>query len=70
MFKDIFSKFVRFATVFCEHVACVSGQSYSRSMGDGRKVLASCETYDPVSDTWTLESNMLAARCLFDAVVV
>lgn len=48
----------------------VSGQSYSRSMGDGRKVLASCEIYDPSSDTWTLGTQMLAARCLFDAVAV
>lgn len=47
----------------------MGGKSYSRYQGGARKVLSSCEMYDPDTDRWTYIAPMAQCRCLFGAEV-
>jgi hypothetical protein len=47
----------------------LTGKSYSRYEGGARKVLGSCEMYDPDTDRWTYIAPMAQCRCLFGAEV-
>ncbi|XP_076469572.1 kelch-like protein 23 isoform X2 [Babylonia areolata] len=50
----------------------IGGKSYAVSNGGARKVLNSCEVYDPDTDTWTESEghNMKNARCGFAALAI
>ncbi|XP_071171912.1 kelch-like protein 12 [Mytilus edulis] len=48
-------------------IYAMGGKSYSRYEGGARKVLSSCEVYDPETDMWTYTAPMNQARCLFGA---
>lgn len=50
-------------------IYCMGGKSYSRFEGGARKVLSSCEVYDPETDRWTYIAPMKQVRCLFGAEV-
>lgn len=57
------------AVVYNGKIYAVGGKSYSVRLGGARKVLNSCEVYDPETDTWSFTEPMKSARCLFGAAV-
>ncbi|XP_067684549.1 kelch-like protein 12 [Haliotis asinina] len=58
------------AVVHDGKIFAMGGKSYSFRLGGARKVLNSCEVYNPTTDTWTFTQPMKQARCMFGAVVL
>ncbi|XP_050413334.1 kelch-like protein 12 isoform X1 [Patella vulgata] len=55
------------AVVTANMIYVMGGKSYSSSYGGARKVLNTCETYDPSTNKWTNVKPMNHSRCMFGA---